>query len=112
MADIELVIKIPEEIQLALINNIQLSMDQQSICDSYIKHAIVNGTPLPKEPIYMCGYKDGKSDGLNKIRAEIENHCGLIKENHCRYCSYCNCVMGVREILEIIEKYKAESEET
>ena len=48
MADIELVIKIPEEIRLALINNIQLSMDQQFICDSYITHAIINGTPLPK----------------------------------------------------------------
>ena len=48
MVDIELVIKIPEEIQLALINNIQLSMDQQSICDSYIKHAIINGKPLPQ----------------------------------------------------------------
>lgn len=52
-----------------------------------------------------------KEDVLDKIRTEIENHCGLIKENHCRYCSYCNCVMGVREILEIIEKYKAESED-
>ena len=50
-------------------------------------------------------------DVLDKIRAEIENHCGLAKENHCRYCSYCNSVMGVREILEIIDKYKAESEE-
>ena len=39
---------------------------------------------------------------LDKIRAEIENHCGLTKENHCRYCSYCNNLMGVREILEII----------
>ena len=48
MADIELVIKIPEEIRLALINNIPLSIDQQSICDSYIKQAIINGTPLPK----------------------------------------------------------------
>jgi hypothetical protein len=48
---------------------------------------------------------------LDKIRAEIENHCGLTKENHCRYCSYCNNLMGVREILEIIDKYKAESEE-
>ncbi len=48
MADIELVVKIPEEIRLALINNIQLSVDQQSLCDSYIKHAIINGTPLPK----------------------------------------------------------------
>ena len=22
---------------------------------------------------------------LDKIRAEIENHCGLVKENHCKY---------------------------
>ena len=41
---------------------------------------------------------------LEKIRAEIENHCGLIKENHCRYCSYCNSVIGIREILDIINK--------
>ena len=46
MSDVELVIKIPEEIRLALINNIQLSPDQKSISDSYIIHAIVNGTPL------------------------------------------------------------------
>lgn len=52
-----------------------------------------------------------KADALDKIRAEIENHCGLTKENHCRYCSYCNSVMGIREILEIIDKYKAKSEE-
>ena len=51
-----------------------------------------------------------KTDTVDKIRAEIETHCGLIKENHCRYCSYCNNVMGVREIVEIIDKYKAESE--
>lgn len=47
---------------------------------------------------------------LDKIRDEIENHCGLTKENHCRYCSYCNSVMGVREILEVIDKHVAESE--
>ena len=48
---------------------------------------------------------------LDKIRAEIENHCGLATENHCRYCCYCNNLMGVREILQIIDKYKAESED-
>jgi hypothetical protein len=52
-----------------------------------------------------------QTDVLDKIRAEIANHCGLLKQNHCRYCSYCNSVMGVREIIEIIDKYKAESEE-
>jgi hypothetical protein len=48
MENIELVIKIPEEIQLALINGIQLSIDQQSISDSVIKQAIINGIQLPK----------------------------------------------------------------
>ncbi len=48
MADIELVIKIPKEIRLALINNVPMSTDQWSICDAYIMHAIINGTPLPK----------------------------------------------------------------
>ena len=47
---------------------------------------------------------------LDKIRVKIENHCGLAKEDHCKYCSYCNSLMGVREILGIIDKYKAESE--
>lgn len=58
-----------------------------------------------KEAIEMC-----KVDILDKLRADIENHCGLTKENHCRYCSYCNNLMGIREILEIIDKYKTESE--
>ncbi len=48
MSDIELVIKIPENIRLALINNVPMSTDQWSICDAYIMHAIINGTPLPK----------------------------------------------------------------
>ena len=56
-------------------------------------------------------YKDCTDCVLDKIRAEIENHCGLIKEDHCKYCSYCNSVMGVREILEIIDKHKSESVE-
>lgn len=45
-------------------------------------------------------------DVLDKIRAEIEKHCGLVKKSHCRYCSYCNNLMGIREILEVIDKYK------
>ena len=65
-------------------------------------------------PLYFTEVKEEHENGnvLDKVRAEIENHCGLIKENHCKYCSYCNSVMGVREILEIIDKYKNESEVT
>lgn len=50
----------------------------------------------------------GKQKTLDKIRAEIEDHCGLVKENHCKYCSYCHNVMGIREILELIDKYSKE----
>lgn len=58
-----------------------------------------------------CDRCKQKFSEIDKIRAEIENHSGLIKEDHCKYCSYCNSVMGIREILEVIDKYKAESEE-
>ncbi len=61
------------------------------------------------EKAYNMGGSEQESI-LDKIRAEIENHCGLTKENHCRYCSYCNSLMGVREILEIIDKYREGSE--
>jgi hypothetical protein len=57
-----------------------------------------------------CNSNDCLPCILDKLRADIENHCGLTKENHCRYCSYCNNLMGIREILEIIDKYKGESE--
>lgn len=57
---------------------------------------------------YSKGYEDGVNDVLHKIRTEIENHCGYTTESHCRYCSYCTNLMGVREILEIIDKYKEE----
>lgn len=42
---------------------------------------------------------------LNQLREEIESHCGLAMENHCRYCSRCTNLMGIREILETIDKY-------
>ena len=47
---------------------------------------------------------------LDKIRAEIANHCGLAKEDRCKYCYWCNNVMGVKEILKVIDKYRSESE--
>lgn len=88
MADIDLVIKIPEEIRLALINNIQLSIDQQSICDSYIKQAIINGTPLDKirtkvESIERYGTNNGKDLWLRtpeEIKEDVLNILDKYKE--------------------------------
>ena len=51
-----------------------------------------------------------QENALDKIRDEIESHCGLARENHCRYCSYCTNLMEIRNILELIDKCKAESE--
>ena len=58
---------------------------------------------MTKEQNYMRGYKDGKSDVLDKIRAEIE---ALPRElpTDAR-----NMIRRTR-VLEIIDKYKAESE--
>ena len=46
----KIVIEIPEEIRLLLINNQEssLNLDQKSIMESCIKSAIINGIPLPK----------------------------------------------------------------
>ncbi len=96
-------------------------------CKFFRKHLFGNGIdysyscilgakdfPMPwirqiEERASDCPIKPSEQEPvLDKIRAEIEKHCGLIKENHCRYCSRCLCLMGVREILEVIDKYKAE----
>ena len=43
---------------------------------------------------------------LDMMWEEIENHCALAKENHCKYCYRCTNMMGVREILETIDKHR------
>lgn len=49
-------------------------------------------------------------DVLDKIRAEIANHCG-VNTDYCDSCRFCTDSIGVREILQIIDKYKAERSE-
>lgn len=59
---------------------------------------------MTKEQNYIRGYKDGKSDVLDKIRAEIEAlgtwRDKLLIET-----------VDIRLVLDIVDKYKAESEE-
>lgn len=77
--------------------------------ENRVRHAFNQG--------YDLGLKDGEKRAkpqeqepiLDKIRAEIEEHCGLYSENKCKYCYYCHSVMGVREILEVFDKYMPES---
>ena len=99
MADIELVIKIPEEIRQAIIYNIPLSFEQKSTLDRYVNHAIINGTPL--------------NEVLDKIRAEIKAE--KIKEkrydNDNHIFIHKDICIGLQEAHDIIDKYtKGENE--
>jgi hypothetical protein len=58
---------------------------------------------MSKEQNYMHGYEDGKSDVLDKIRAEI-------KDLTYYWCEV-NPKTVIDDVLEIIDKYKAESED-
>ena len=59
---------------------------------------------MTKEQNYMRGYKDGKSDVLDKIRAEIAEY----KDDKVIHDER-NEMIDI--VLDIIDKYKAESEE-
>ena len=60
---------------------------------------------MTKEQNYFRGYKDGKSDTLDKIRAEIVD----IEEGISSYHNDRPWIFK-DEVLDIIERYKAESE--
>lgn len=109
MTDIELIIKMPEEIRLALTNNIQLSIDQQSICDSYIKQAIINGTPLPK------GH--GRLKDEDEIVKAIEDRVEFLRKNDAVFMrmrkdiDILGCIPKIRcEVSTIIEADKGSEE--
>ena len=63
---------------------------------------------MTKEQNYMCGYENGKSDVLDKIRAEIEE---IAKPNEFGGRGNGKSVRyGLCKALEIIDKYKAEDD--
>ena len=101
MADIELVIKIPEEIRLALINNIQLSPDQKFIKDSCINHAIINGTLLPED--------HGRLIDADKFHRTLEDM--PIRTNDKWFNWLQRVCIRLGEMPTIIEADRAESEE-
>ena len=61
---------------------------------------------MTKEQNYMRGYADGKSDVLEKIKADLEKLAN--DEWNTKVGSVSQ---GLECALEIIDKYKAESEE-
>ena len=61
---------------------------------------------MTKEQNYMRGYEDGKFDVLDKLRAEIK---GMTPTYHNPDWSITDLV-PISEVLKILDKYKAESE--
>ena len=65
---------------------------------------------MTKEQNYIRGYKDGKSDVLDKIRAEIEQL--TITKGGDDYVRQMAELFSLKwKVLQIIDKYKAESED-
>lgn len=63
---------------------------------------------MTKEQNYMCGYRDGKSDVLDKIRAEINELPSYVaKFNGGDFAIH----IDKEKVLDIIDKYKEEREE-
>lgn len=60
---------------------------------------------------YNKGYKDGVNDTLDKIRAEIEHIGGDDEKAFCKNLN-ASYKQGLKDALEVIDKYKVESEET
>ena len=59
---------------------------------------------------YTRGYEDGKNDAIDKIRAEIEQK--IIKRPYMDFKEWERCYNDtILEVLDIIDKYKAESED-
>ena len=75
---------------------------------------------MTKEQNYMCGYRDGKSDVLDKLRAEIAEYGSICAE----YKMTCRSDKDIeqlvtdvlkqakKQVLEVIDKYRGESEDT
>ena len=74
---------------------------------------------MTKEQNYMCGYRDGKSDVLDKLRAEIAEYgsiCAEYKMTGREDKDIEQLVTDVlkqakKQVLDVIDKYKAESED-
>ena len=59
---------------------------------------------MKDETNYERGYRDGKRDVMEKIRAEIEQITDTMGVSYNQYISKI-------DVLQIIDKYKAESED-
>ena len=79
--------------------------------DKYVENVRFEESNI-KEQNYMRGYEDGKSDVLDKVIVEVveRRHLHQLYEVPTKYSS-ANVVQELTWVLEIIDKYKAESEE-
>ena len=94
MADIELVIKIPEEVKNRLCFGVTYAEDIQTVCE-----ALHNGTPLPKGHSFIA-ICDSDFPITEEVRQELKNTVFVGNED----CNYCF------DMTEIIEAERKEEE--
>lgn len=108
MSKIELVVKLPESIWVAIQNG-----EYCGILDDRTYNAIKNGTPLEKhdeevikETVESIWGKPPYTEMLDKMRAEIKS----ISPKTYPFLHSTDRYVKEDAVLQIIEKYKAESE--
>lgn len=118
MADMELVIKIPEEMYQAIKGSSMYISGRRNgkTIDYTLFKAVKNGTPLEKhdeevikETVESIWGKPPYTEMLDKIRAEIEQ----LPTTKCTetHRIYIDADDFKKNVLVILDKYKAESEE-
>jgi len=94
MADIELIIKIPEEVYEEIKNGVDIEIhygEHIVVKDTWASEIIKNGTPLPKGHGDLIDRNELIENGINK--------------------GFCDWYDEIKSINAIIESNKAESEE-
>ena len=100
MADIELVIKIPEEMKEEIDNGI-------IHFDGRLRQAVINGTPYETVTKFADRCREcGREKILDKIRAEIESKEMIETTSEREFYN-----MALNDVLQIIDKYRVESED-
>ena len=106
MADIELVIKMPEKKYQTIINHAEEILDESSFVEpKYLYRAVLEGTPLPKGHGRL-----GDLDELEKRISNFVEHDAKITDEY-TVTRQRFIVDGIRDTQTIIGADKAESEE-
>lgn len=112
---INIIIEIPKNDFKKLVNPYQ----HNEVWCNRLKRMVMNGTPLEeelhreKEQAYYLGYEDGRKALIDDVKAEIAEILDKISaeiKNMEYHMVDCDVLVSQEEVLDIIDKYKGDSE--